>query len=102
LQEFSQILAISEKILSSVSRGEFFRGLRTSLNRDVMYPKFKDLKKHHKLLASLIIAIAFISIWRGVWRLFDYYVFPNNFVLSSVTTLILGIVILIITHHKLT
>jgi len=39
LQEFSQILAISEKILSSVSRGEFFRGLRTSLNRDVKLNK---------------------------------------------------------------
>lgn len=35
MQEFSQILAISEKISSSVSRGKFFRGLRTSLNRDV-------------------------------------------------------------------
>jgi len=66
-----------------------------------MYKKFKDLKKHYQLLASLIIAIALISIWRGIWNLFDYYIFPNNFILSSVTTLIVGIVILAITHHKL-
>ena len=66
-----------------------------------MYAKFNTLKKHHQLLASLVIAIALISIWRGIWRLFDYYVFPDHFVLSSLITLVLGICILIITHHKL-
>ena len=66
-----------------------------------MYPKFKSLKKHHQLLASLVIVIGLISIWRGVWILFDYYIFPNHVVLSSVTTLVLGFVILAITHHKL-
>jgi len=66
-----------------------------------MFTKFNKLKKHHQLIASLIIAIALISIWRGIWRLFDYYIFPENIILSSLTTLIFGIIILAVTHHKL-
>jgi hypothetical protein len=66
-----------------------------------MFPKFNNLKRDHQLIASLIIAVALISIWRGLWGLFDYYIFPENFVLSSITTLLVGIFILAVTHHKL-
>ncbi|MEK6920694.1 MAG: hypothetical protein AABX82_02330 [Nanoarchaeota archaeon] len=52
-------------------------------------------------MTSFIIAVALIGVWRGIWGLLDYYVFPNNFVLSSLVTLILGVIILVITHHKL-
>ena len=37
-----------------------------------MYSKFKELKRHNQLVASLIVAMGLIGIWRGVWRLFDH------------------------------
>jgi len=66
-----------------------------------MFKKLEDLRKHHQLIYSFVIAIAFISIWRGAWNLFDYYIFPSNFVLSAVTTLVIGVIILAITNQKL-
>ncbi|PIN79842.1 hypothetical protein COV16_02110 [Candidatus Woesearchaeota archaeon CG10_big_fil_rev_8_21_14_0_10_34_8] len=66
-----------------------------------MFKKFSKLKKHHQLMYSLLIAVAFVGIWRGLWRLFDIFLFPNNEVLSYSITLILGIIILAVTHHRL-
>lgn len=67
-----------------------------------MFPKFKKLKKNHQLLASLVIAIGIIGIWRGIWRLLDQYFFPDDYFISSIIPLIIGIIILAITHSRLT
>jgi len=66
-----------------------------------MYKKLKDLKKRYQFFYSLIIVIALIGIWRGVWRLFDYYVLPENYVLSSFATLLFGVAVIAITHYRL-
>ena len=66
-----------------------------------MFPKLKELKKHHQLIYSLLIAVGLIGIWRGIWRLFVLYLFPNNAPLSSVITLAIGIAVLAVTHHRL-
>ena len=49
----------------------------------------------------LLIAIAVVLFWRGAWGLMDLYVFPENTLLSYITSLVLGLVILF-TTHKLT
>lgn len=66
-----------------------------------MYHKFKKLEVHHQIIWSLVIATALVSIWRGIWGLMDKFIFPNDLVLSSITTLVLGIIIFAITHYKL-
>jgi len=66
-----------------------------------MYKNLMKLKKHHQLAYSLLIAFALITLWRGIWRLLDYYFFPNDFVSSSILPLILGVVILAAAHYKL-
>ena len=48
---------------------------------------------------ALIIAIAIVSIWRGVWGLMDQYLFPNNLEMSLWASVFLGVGILIGTHH---
>jgi len=48
---------------------------------------------------SLIIflsATAVIAFWRGLWNLMDKYLFPGNFLLSQLTSIIGGIFLLFI------
>ena len=47
---------------------------------------------------ALIIGTAVILFWRGVWGLFDLYLFPDNLLLRYLVSLILGLAILITTH----
>ena len=46
-------------------------------------------------LVILIAAFAIVNFWRAVWGLLDIYLFPNNYPLSLMVSLIIGIVILI-------
>jgi hypothetical protein len=62
-------------------------------------PKKSSWKKKNKIIFAIIIAFAVISFWRGVWGLMDEYLFPNNYTLSLVSSLVLGLAILIITNY---
>ena len=64
-----------------------------------MLKKFKKLKVHHQILFAIIIGFAVISFWRGVWGLLDEYLFPNDYRFSLVVSLVMGIVILLLTHY---
>lgn len=70
-----------------------------SKSKSSLLGKFKDMKAHHQLLFSIVIGIAVISFWRGVWGLWDEYVLPGNYLLSSWISLIVGTIILIGTHY---
>ncbi|PIZ50757.1 hypothetical protein COY27_06095 [Candidatus Woesearchaeota archaeon CG_4_10_14_0_2_um_filter_33_13] len=61
--------------------------------------KLSSMKTHHQIIYALIVGFAAISYWRGVWGLSDVYILPNNYGLSSVVSLILGLVLLIGTHY---
>jgi len=52
-----------------------------------------------KIFYILLIAFAIISFWRGIWQLSDLYLFPNNYVLSNLASLFVGIIILYFTKH---
>ncbi len=45
---------------------------------------------------NLTIILASILIWRGIWNFADKYFFPDNFFLSNIITLIVGIFLLFI------
>ena len=66
-----------------------------------MYKELMKLKKYHWLVYGLIIAVGLMSIWRGTWRLSDVFIFPENIILSATTSILIGVVILAATHHKL-
>lgn len=53
----------------------------------------KFLKKH-KEVRTIIIATGVILFWRGCWNLMDFYIFPDNKLLSNIFTIILGIILL--------
>jgi hypothetical protein len=47
-----------------------------------------------KVIYTIIIAFAIISFWRGCWHLMDFYLFPNNELVSALVSIFLGILIL--------
>ncbi len=53
------------------------------------------MKRYLKVLSALMIGIAIVGFWRGVWGLLDMYFFPNTPVLSYGLSAIIGIVILL-------
>jgi hypothetical protein len=64
-----------------------------------MFDRIKRMKSHHQTIFALIIAIAVISLWRGIWGLMDEYLFPNNYELSLWISVAIGLAILIGTHY---
>jgi len=57
------------------------------------------MKKKRGLLFVILIGFAVISFWRGIWGLMDVYLFPSNYSLSLIASVIIGLAILIITHN---
>jgi len=66
-----------------------------------MLTKLSKLKKHHQLLFSLIVMSGMIGLWRGIWGLLDMYLLPNNLGISYTLSLLLGIVVISITHYTI-
>jgi len=64
-----------------------------------MYKKFSQMSNFKQILFALLIGIAVVSFWRGVWELLDIHLFPNNRELSLWVSLVIGVVILITTHY---
>jgi hypothetical protein len=54
----------------------------------------RSLKTVHPTVNALVVLLAIIMIWRGVWGLLDAYVFPGNPVLSDLVCLVFGALIL--------
>jgi hypothetical protein len=48
---------------------------------------------------AILIAFAVIAFWRGMWGLMDEYLFPSNYELSLWVSLVVGLLILVITHR---
>lgn len=44
----------------------------------------------------IIAAFAAVNFWRGIWGLMDVYLFPENYALSCLISLIIGLFILIL------
>lgn len=58
------------------------------------------LKKHHKIIFAVIVATAVVMFWRGVWGLMDVFLFPDDYSLSSLVSVVLGLSLLALTHYK--
>jgi len=63
----------------------------------------EEILKKATLIDVLIIFIAsigIIAIWRGTWNLLDKYLFPEQFLLSQIVSILLGVLILVIISRK--
>ena len=58
--------------------------------------KFKKFKKNHNSNVNILIeCVAIIMIWRGVWDLLEMYILPENQLVSNITCIIVGIIVLL-------
>jgi len=53
-----------------------------------------SLKPTKTFLSTLMVAVAVVFVWRGVWNLLDEYLLPDHWVMSNVLSIIVGILIL--------
>ena len=61
----------------------------------------EKIKKHHRNWYSIIIGTGIVLYWRGVWGLMDIYLFPNHELFSYVSSVILGLLLLLINDFRL-
>lgn len=47
-----------------------------------------------KILYTLLMAVAVVFVWRGLWILSDAFIFPENPILSGIVSTLIGLVIL--------
>jgi hypothetical protein len=64
-----------------------------------MFRKLLSLKLHEQSFFALIIAIGVISLWRGIWLLWDLHLIPNDPTLSAIVSVLIGLAILGATHY---
>ena len=60
--------------------------------------KFLSTRKNLRIIIDLI---AIIIIWRGVWGIMDLFVFPGNELLSYITSIGLGFILLLLDGNGL-
>lgn len=54
-----------------------------------------------EVIFTLLIALAIVLFWRGTWGLLDIYLFPNDYFLSYVISILAGILILYLNKNLL-
>lgn len=64
-----------------------------------MIKRLQKLSSKKQLYFAVIIALSVIAFWRGVWGLMDLYIFPQNYLLSLIIPMVLGLMILVYTHY---
>lgn len=53
-----------------------------------------SFRPNNTFLKALVVALAVIFIWRGVWNLLDMYLLPGSPVASSVVGIVIGLILL--------
>lgn len=51
-----------------------------------------------KNLNVLILAVAIVFVWRGIWGLADLHLLPNSPTISFIASIVIGVIILLL--HK--
>jgi|GEM_PF-2381747 hypothetical protein len=54
----------------------------------------------HSNLRILLLGVSAILIWRGVWGLFDIYLFPDDPIVSFSISIIAGLLLVLIINNK--
>lgn len=59
-----------------------------------MFSLFKKKELHKHFVTILVTAAAVVFFWRGVWGILDYVLFPSDPLLSYLSSLLIGLLIL--------
>ena len=61
----------------------------------------KKVGRFKKLIFALIVGLAIVGFWRGAWQLMDLYIFPNNYLLSNIFSVVVGFLVLVFMHRAI-
>lgn len=64
-------------------------------------PKLQELKSLYPTASVIAIILGIIMLWRGFWGLLDIFIFPGSPLLSSLTCIALGAVILYLDDFRI-
>ena len=64
-------------------------------------PRLAEFKARHPNGNAVVIVLAIIMLWRGVWGLLDIYLFPGSPNLSYLVSIALGILILYLDNFSI-
>lgn len=64
-----------------------------------MFHRTKKMNPFKQTLFTLCIGLSVVSFWRGAWGIMDLYLFPENYELSSWISVLIGLIVLYITHY---
>jgi len=53
-----------------------------------------------KIVTTIIILVAVVCLWRGIWGLLDLYLTPNNLTLSFALSILLGMFLILFIAGK--
>lgn len=60
-----------------------------------------NLQKKYRIISTIIIAVGIIFVWRGVWVLTDIFLLPENYTLSAIVSILIGLGILYFRNFNL-
>lgn len=66
-----------------------------------MIKRIRKYLSRRKNLRIIIDLLGIIIIWRGIWGIFDIFIFPGNPVLSYLFSIVLGFILLLIDGNGL-
>ncbi len=59
------------------------------------------LKELHPTINAIVVVIAIIMFWRGIWGLIDLYLFPDSPTFSHLLSILLGALILYLDNFSI-
>jgi|GEM_PF-1777046 len=83
-----------------LAKKEFLK-VRSEVHHEekVIFHEFLHLKRHHQAICAFLIIVGIVFIWRGIWNLMDRLWLPNYPLASHASGLVIGILILFLTHE---
>jgi len=53
-----------------------------------------SLKPSRNFFTMVMVVVAVIMVWRGIWNILDMYFFPNDPILSNLLSILIGLIIM--------
>lgn len=93
-QETPQSVIEREKVMNQIHRQLRFLKRQWLVSEGIFGRK-------HRILRAFMVVTGVILIWRAIWNFFDLYLFPENPLLSSAISLVIGFLLLFIDDFEL-
>jgi hypothetical protein len=64
-------------------------------------PQLQQFKNDHPIINAIVILLAVVMLWRGIWGILDTYFFPGSPLFSYLVSIGLGALVLYLDDFKI-